>query len=113
SARAARPARRSPQRKSASTTRPTAQKSSGSVNRQMANRKPVALREDRGDAGAMADAGIGLVANQAARRLRGSRGCLLQRDLRLGGRELVVDDLPEPVPLPLVVGLAPLGRRAQ
>src|SRR5437899_58671 len=56
---------------------------------------------------------IGLVAEQASRRRGSELGELLQRVLCLAGGKLVVDDAPEALPLPPLVGLAAFGRRAE
>src|SRR5713226_170753 len=80
---------------------------------QRADGEAVALAEDLADAAAVADAPIGLVADEAGRRRLGDPGERLERVLGLGGGELGVDNAPEAIPLPTLVRRAALGRRAE
>jgi hypothetical protein len=79
----------------------------------MLQRKTVPVGEDLGDAAAMADMPIGLVAEQAARALLCYGGGLLKRQLGLGAGEPQLDDPPKALPLPAPVGEAALGRGAE
>jgi hypothetical protein len=77
----------------------------------MAHLEAVALRQDFGDAAAVADLPISLVAQQTARRRLGDIGSLLQVELGLGAGELLLDDLPKPVPFAPAAGEPAFRRR--
>src|SRR5207237_10933026 len=88
--------------------------SRSSVDRsQMPHRKTAPVGEDLGDPAAMASPPIGLVAQQASRGALGDFGRLLQGQLGFGAGQPILDDAPEPVPLPRSAGHPPLGRRAE
>src|SRR3954453_18826047 len=73
----------------------------------------VAAGEDLANAQPVADARGGFEAEQAARGGAGELGRLLERNAGLEGGNAGLDDGPEPVPLPLLVRLAPLRRGAE
>jgi hypothetical protein len=70
----------------------------------------MALRQDFGDAPAMAHPPIGLVAQQAARRRFGYLCSPIKVELGLGAGELLLDDAPKPIPFTAPVGKAALRR---
>src|SRR6266851_8123947 len=80
------------------------------ADRKVAHRKVVALGEDFGDAAAVAHMPIGLVAQQATRPGPSDLGSLLQVELGLGASELLLDDLPKPLPFAPAAGEAPFRR---
>src|SRR5262249_24632638 len=82
-------------------------------NAQVVDNKAMPRGKDLGDAAAVADPPVGLVAQQTARGLRRGRGGLLQRQFGFAAAELLFDDAPEARPVAPAVGLAPLGRRAE
>jgi len=73
----------------------------------------VAGGQQLADPAAVAGAGVGLVAQQAAWRAAGQFSGLLERQPGLQGRQAFVHDLLEPLPLPPLVRLAPLCRGAK
>src|SRR6516165_9755316 len=79
----------------------------------MADAEPMALRQDLGDAAAMAHPPIGLVAQQAARRRFGYLCNTINVELGLGAGELFLDDAPKPIPFTAPVGKAALWRCAE
>ena len=79
----------------------------------MPEREAVRLGQHLSHAQAMADAGIGLEAQQAARDGAGQPGRLFERHPGLESRQARLHDRPKPAPLPPLVRLAPLRRRAE
>src|SRR6516165_5744569 len=76
----------------------------------MTDAEPMALRQDLGDAPAMAHPPIGLVAQQAARRRFGYLCSPIKVALGLGAGELLLNDLPETFPSAAPIGKAALRR---